>query len=383
MSSHSPDSDSASETFTRENYDGESSKTLTQTQESLFDFTAPKDPRANEIKPPPSPIPPPQHVEAIDSECEPVEDVDHVVDSLLKGIKLPETVEFEMMPPTVSSLQKIRDDHLFDHDVDLAQKADEIAITIQNLYKLKLKQQTQQETEESVRQRLKTAQTDLKSLERRCRRTIHRMKAKHQKDVEKMENRHKKEIEDFVEKFQKPQVIRKYAAASSQLRFLRTQNVNLMMLRRYDELRMNDRELKTLEKKELNEQFRQMSMSYDAQLQVLQDKQKLEKKRLVLANQVKEDELQAAATKEIAFAQNRVKGLEKMLEDIKDPEKLWNLKHRYQRTPQQRSLTTVKIPRPNVNQLSMNTLALPPLGDPRSQSQNGFRRRMQAPVTLC
>ena len=434
MTSSSSTSFSSSHSRRKEKDEG---KNLTQTQDSLFDFTAPKDPKANQGSRPISPIPGPpnkrekmsltdvdlEHInsgpkgrktkakdfndddrrrkkhhrsehkrqekqetnnEEEEQQPEVQQTPEQVAESLIKGTMSPELVETEIMPDVVTILQRTRDDHLFDHNVDLAQRADELSVEVKKVYRQNLKIQNQREAVQSIEARLKIAEMDLQSLEKRCRRTMHKMRAQHKKSIERMEERHANEIEEFVDKWQQPKTIKKYSAASSKLRFLRNQNINLMMLRRYDELKMNDKELKSLERIELNEQFRTMSMSYDAQLQVLQEKQKEEMDTLIKGNAVKEEELQAAADKEIYFAKNRVQALERMLVNSSDPDKLWNrYPFKNQKGATARSLAQVKIPRPQVNQLALNTLALPPLGDPRAQTQQGFRRRMQAPVFLC
>lgn len=314
------------------------------------------------------------------------ENIDTIVQDLLSGARDPQTVKDESLPDTIASLRKVRDDHLFDHDVDLAQRADELAMTLHNQQIYSYKKQFQKEVEANILSRLENAQNEYNKMQQHCNRTIRLLKQKHRKDMEQLEEKQINELNKFVADWQTDKVTRKYKSASSNLRNLRNQSINMIITRRFDDLRQNDKIVKNLEQQEINEQFRQMSMGYDFQLHQLEEKHRTEKEILSAVIERKEADLQATADKEIEKAINRIKTLQNSLNNTQDVEKVWNLHHRNKKTPPPKMATTVKIPKSvvmsKITQFQLNTLDLPHLGDPRANSQHGFRRRMQAPVKL-
>lgn len=314
------------------------------------------------------------------------ENIDEIVDDLISGARDPQTVSDESRPNVIAALRKVRDDHLFDHDVDLAQRADELAMTLQNLQTLAYKKQFQKEVEQNILTRLENAQNDYKKMQQHCNRTIRLLKQKHRKDMEQLEEKQINELNQFVADWQTDKVTRKYKSASSNLRNLRNQSINMIVLRRFDDLRQNDKIVKNLEQQEINEQFRQMSMGYDFQLHQLEEKHRTEKEILSAVIERKEAELKATVDREMQNHMNRISTLQNNLNSTQDVEKVWNLHHRNKKTPPPKTSTSVKIPKSlvmsKISQFSLNTLDLPHLGDPRANSQHGFKRRMQAPVKL-
>ena len=371
--------------------DSQRSQNQNNEGEGLFDFTAPKDPKTNPLPNQESSNQTQQAflVEIEEEEEKDIEqqkeDLDTVVKDLIKGARDPTTVSDESRPAVIASLQKIRDDHLFDHKVDLAQRAHELVTTLQNLNTLAYKQKLQREAEEIINNRLENAQNEFQKLQERCNRTMRLLKQKHRKDMEQLEERHINEMNEFVLKWQKPGTIRKYSSASSQLRNLRNQSIAMIVTRRFDDLRQTDKIVKSLEQQERNEQFRQMSMGYDFQFHQLEEKHKTEKSLLTSQIERKEAELKAAIDWEIKCATNRINSLQNSLIAAKDVDKVWNLHNRNKKAPTQKSLTTSNLSKTallnRVDQFSLNTVDLPPLGDPR-KTHHGFRRRMQAPVML-
>lgn len=306
------------------------------------------------------------------------EDINSIVNSLIEGSRDVSTVDCDLVPAVIGSLYQIRDNHLFDHDVDLAQKADELAADLIQFQKNEQKLMAQRQSEQTAQQRLQQAESEMKNLEERWERVINQKKQKHRKQMSTLEQRHFNEIDEFNAKWQTPKTIRQYSTASPKLRLLRSQNVNLLMARRYEELRKNDQEIAELENDEKNEQIRVMSVAYDDQLKQLQEKHRYEVEVMHTAQEIEISKLRVLADNQIDNIKKRIQSLERKVDFSKDPEKVWNLHHRHQNPIKQRSMTSVRISRANfvLNQHALNTLDLPPLGTGRRcVSQYGNRAK--------
>lgn len=306
------------------------------------------------------------------------DDIDTLVEKLLNGEET-SIVDDEMVPSCIMQLQQIRDEKLFSHEIDVAKRADQCVVELTQRHTKLIKQQAQQNRERSYQERLEIAEVDLKKLEQRIDRTRKYIQNRHKTQLEKLKERQSQEIDELYERWQSPVQTRKYSHCSAKLKSLRAQSVRLMSMRNYDDLAYNDKLIAQLEEQEALDNAREMQMELENQYKLLLTKQKNDIEALEIAYYMRESSLEKDAIFELETAKRRIKGLERAIEESKDPDKVWALYHRNDKPPQSRASTPVRIRRKPPAAKTLNSLQLPPLTDPRCQSR-GKARRAQTPL---
>ena len=323
--------------------------------------------------------PPKEHHKEEQQEEEPPHDgsPDGIAQWLMDGGNIYE-VSPDMMPDVISSLQTKRDDYLVQHEVDLCEQADQLAVSMKDRLQLEMKLQAQRDQADNYIGRLQNAQDNCSNLEISTKRTLQRIREKHAKEAEDLKQRQMDEENQLMERWQQPQIMRRFNRASPLLQAMRKQSTILLAQRNYKDLRENEKRVAALEERERNEQYRFMRMEYDEQVRLLREKHKAEVEVLKVAQEGREQTFLAAAAVDLDRAKKRVQTAELNLDNTADADKLWNLRFRYERPPTSRSLTGLQARKIIVEPHSITDLRLPPL-DPRKTT--GTRGTIMRPQT--
>ena len=331
------------------------------------------------VRPPPKE----QHKEEQQEE-EPPHDgsPDGIAQWLMDGGSIYE-VSPDMMPDVISSLQTKRDDYLVHHEVDLCEQADQLAVSMKDRLQLEMKLQAQRDQADNYIGRLQNAQDNCSNLEVTAKRTLQRIREKHAKEAEDLKQRQIEEENQLMERWQQPQIMRRFNRASPLLQAMRKQSTILLAQRNYKDLRENEKRVAVLEERERNEQYRFMRMEYDEQVRLLREKHKAEIEVLKVAQEGREQTFLAAAAVDLDRAKKRVQTAELNLDNTADADKLWNLRFRYERPPTSRSLTGLQARKIIVEPHSITDLRLPPLDPRKTTGPRGTIMRPQTTLHLA
>lgn len=311
----------------------------------------------------------PAENDQIEEEEEEEESMEQLVERLVNG-EPPEIVAAYMVPSVIPHVQKSRDEHLLDHDVEYCQKADIAIQKLRDYLQREMKLQAQQEITDNYAGRLQESQDNMSRVQSSINRTTRLLKTKHKEELAAMRERHRKEEDTFIEKWQSPQTMRRYNRGSPKLQAMKKQQQQLLAQREYKKLKEYDQQIKALEEHERDEQYRTMMMEYEAQHKLLKNKHKNEMEVLKTAQQGREQMLKAAGDIEMDRAMKRVAAAEMHVDGAANPDKVWQRHYRYERAPVSRSLTSVRMRKPAINQEEITSIKLPPLGDPRRRAKS-------------
>lgn len=307
---------------------------------------------------------PPREEHHEEEEHEHDESPDEIAQWLMDGGSI-SSVAPDKMPDVISSLQTMRDNYLIEHEVDLCEKADELIVAVRDRLQLEMKLQAQRDQADNFVGRLQNAQDNCSRLEVTTKRTLAKIREKHAKETEELKQRQMEEENELIERWQRPQILRRFNRASTLLQAMRKQSTILLAQRNYKDLRENEKRVAALEARERNEQYRFMRMEYDEQVRLLREKHRAETEVLRVAQEGREQTFLAAAAVDLDRAKKRVQAAEVNLDNTADADKLWNLRYRYERPPTSRSLTSMQARKIIVQPQAITDLRLPPLVDPR------------------
>lgn len=305
----------------------------------------------------------------LEEEEEEEESMEQLVDRLVNG-ENPEIIAAHLVPTVIPYVQKARDEHLIDHDVEYCQKADIAIQKLRDYLQREMKLQAQQDIAYNYAERLQESQDNLSRVQSSINRTTRLLKTKHKEELAAMRERHRKEENSFIEKWQSPQTMRRYNRGSPKLQAMKKQQQQLLAQREYKKLKECDQQVKALEEHERDEQYRIMMMEYEAQHKLLKNRHKNEIEVLRTAQQGREQTLKAAGDIEVDRAMKRVAAAEMHVDGSANAEKVWQRHYRYERAPVSRSLTPVRMRKPAINQEEITSIKLPPLGDPRRRAKS-------------
>ena len=311
---------------------------------------------------------PPREEHHEEEEPEHNESPDGIAQWLMDGGSV-SSVSPDKMPDVISSLQTMRDNYLIEHEVDLCEKADELIVAVRDRLQLEMKLQAQRDQADNFVGRLQNAQDNCSRLEVTTKRTLAKIREKHAKETEELKQRQMEEENELIERWQRPQILRRFNRASTLLQAMRKQSTILLAQRNYKDLRENEKRVAALEARERNEQYRFMRMEYDEQVRLLREKHRAETEVLRVAQEGREQTFLAAAAVDLDRAKKRVQAAEVNLDNTADADKLWNLRYRYERPPTSRSLTAMQARKIIVQPHAITDLRLPPLVDPRKTTR--------------
>jgi hypothetical protein len=312
---------------------------------------------------------------------QPPSPIDDAVNDLLMGIDAA-AVEPAILPSVITRLGAIRDGELHRANIDEAEYADQVMIRAEARLKVALRDAAQRDIEQKYTQRLDQAEEDLRLLTEHVHEMFARLQAGEDEEEERLRTRHRQEIDSFVRRWDSPSVLRRFTRASPTLQACRRQTATLYEQRRYDDLRANSVEIRHREQKERNDNYRNMAMTYEAQLLILEERHTKELEVLRVAREGREKTFLAAAAIDIEHASRRVAGLEVTVKGVANPDRVWNLHHRFDRKPVGPSPPPTRFAKTAVPPAEITTLQLPPLATRRRSSHRGSRRRSQIPVEV-
>jgi hypothetical protein len=321
----------------------------------------------------------------INIQIEPLFDPPSPLDDAVKSIldeADPATIDPDLLPSVITRLGSIRDAELHRGNFDEAEFADQHIERVDAQLKIHMRNAAQRDIEGKYSDRLDTAGQDLHTLKDHIQDMFSEVQAREDEEEERLRTRQREELDAFTRKWDKPTVLRRYTRASANLQACRRQMAVLYELRRYDDLRANSVEIRNREQMERNDRYRSMAMNYEEQLVLLEEKHAREIEVLRVAREGREKVFLAAAAVDIDHAEKRVSGLEVTVKGVADPDRVWNLHHRFDRKPIGPSPPPTRFSKTSLTAKTQTTLQLPPLADRWRTSQRGSRRRSQIPVVI-
>ncbi|OHT17452.1 hypothetical protein TRFO_12423 [Tritrichomonas foetus] len=286
-----------------------------------------------------------------------------LVKSIVKGQKSIDRVQPRYLSQLIDALKEDRDEKIARRKPDEAEVSDSYLVIARHLYNEHAKAQAQQQRESEMRERLAIALEDLEALKNQFALEEAEINSEQEAKVMELLDKQAKEDAEFRESWRTPRKLRIYNRTSNQLRSLRTQTILLLNARMYPEMRQVDRLAKKQEEIETIENYHTMNADYVTSHQNLERKHHEEMKVLINAQEVQFEQRQALAKIRLDIAQKRVNNLKKQYEDAQDPDKVWNLFHRNDRS---KAGTKKSQSRRAMEARNYATLSLPPLQGPKS-----------------
>jgi hypothetical protein len=223
-----------------------------------------------------------------------------------------------------------------------------------------LKNKARDTVQAELHRKLEEAQRDYDDLLAMIRHQEANMRETFELELQAMAERHDTELNALDCKWTSPERERKYNRTSSLLRILRSQAALLLKDHKYEESRFVDSRADGLERAETDEGHRRMEADYLYQLGVLEQRHDREADELLRRQSVRRGEYEAAKDFDVGVAQKRIENIQRQIDELTDPERVWALYHRYDTDPivtrdpgvlHKRALVAAEY----------TTLALPPL----------------------
>ncbi|OHS93915.1 hypothetical protein TRFO_39917 [Tritrichomonas foetus] len=269
----------------------------------------------------------------------------------------------ELRRPLLDELIDKKNEMLSNGSTNDAETVDNSIHVLKELMKDEAKTKAMNDRQTEINNRLNQARAELASLEETIERQEKNMRVQLQKQMIALEARHHEEIDNLTREWESPERARRYNRSSAQLRQLRTQAVLMFNSHRYDEMRIVEKIADRLQEDEAIAQHRQWENDFNMVLQKTLGRHQLEKDKVQKAHNVKIGEYEAAKNFDLSVARKRIQNLERELADASDSDKVWNL---YHRNDYPKSKKRAAVPKRSILVQEFNTLALPPLDEPRT-----------------
>ncbi|KAK8881720.1 hypothetical protein M9Y10_004480 [Tritrichomonas musculus] len=297
-------------------------------------------------------------------------ELDDLVLSVICGETPVEKVPPTQLPQLISGLKEARDERISRRKPDEAEVCDSYLLIARHAYNEHMKVVAQQTRSEKIRKRLEQAKEDLESLRDNIDLEEAKQASVNENQVMDLLDRQQADDDEFRKSWRSPQKLRIYNRTSNQLRSLKTQTILLLNARKYNEMRQVDRLAKKQEEIETEANYQQMNSEYIQSHQNLQRKHMDEMKTLIDSQETKNEQKKALAKIKMDIAQRRVDNLQAQYNELMDPNKVWNLYHRHDRS---KADTKKSATRKRLETRNYTTLALPPLQTPRSARTRSMR----------
>jgi hypothetical protein len=270
----------------------------------------------------------------------------------------PSIVPPEQISAVVKYLSRYRDSHIDSNDVDEAERSDKLVREIAKRKSDSTIHSLREDRDLRMAHLLEAAQHRLANLEQRYTARHQALLQANDNHLRQLADRHQRECDDFAISWSQPPRTRPYTRASNQLVNLRTQSILLMKARRYDDYRMAERALDTLEHTEAAERHWKMETEFGAQWKILEDKQNEELNRQKVSNESHLCAFTRARDRELFAARQRVLNLENEIKTLEESEKMRNNPHY---DPATVILQAKGAPRSAMDMKEICCLKLPPL----------------------
>jgi hypothetical protein len=233
-----------------------------------------------------------------------------------------------------------------------------------HLSRVKLSAQTARQTD--LFHRLSIARSALQTLRETIAVQESNISAEISEQLSELQARQQNEIAEFAAEWERNPKLRFYNRSSTLLRQLRVQANLLLNQHRYDEMNAVVRQADELEELETRENRRRLQQDYEDGLLKLQRKQIKERRAMERIQKEKKDRHEAAKIFDLNAAEQRIRNLETEIENARDPQKFWNLRHRFDlKILGGRPKGGGKTERCKVEGERFNVLSLPPLMEKR------------------
>ena len=294
--------------------------------------------------------------------------LDHYVSVAIAGGDI-SSCPSKLIPDLVSTLRARRDSEVASGRFNASEVSDLAFRRAQDLQDSRLKTDAQRRRCGAFKRRLKEAQRDYSDLVKRIAALEQTLQDQLAAEREQLTSRQAAEVEELTAEWDTPAKARRYNRSSNLLRQMRTQAILLLNSHRYEEMRVVERRADALQAREERQMQERMETDFENVMLALQEKHRAEIDVLNRAQAVRTQELRAASESELRVARNRIAKLENEIKGSTDSEKVWNLYHRNDVREKAGVATARGARRAGKRQFSMsdyNTLALPPLREPRS-----------------
>jgi hypothetical protein len=207
--------------------------------------------------------------------------------------------------------------------------ADAVYRHVKAMHIERLKLDAQKERQQELFKRLSDAKSELDALEQTVAIQSHNIDVEISEQISQLALKHESEIEDLARQWESEPKIRLYNRPSGFLRSLRVQANVLFDDHQYEALDSVTKQADIVEAKEVTENRRKQQQEYEDLLLVMQRHHTAERKELERMHEQKRAEHRAAEAFDARVIKNRIHNLKIELEAAADPEKLWNLRHRF------------------------------------------------------
>lgn len=296
------------------------------------------------------------------------------LDDLVLSVITGET-PIEKVPPSnllqlISGLREARDERISRRKPDEAEVCDSCLLRARHAYNEHVKSVAQKNKIKEIEDRLKVAKDDLENLRDQIDLEDAQQASTNENQVMDLLDRQQADDDEFRKTWRSQKKLRIYNRTSNQLRSLKTQTILLLNARKYSEMRQVDRLAKKQEEIETADNYQQYTSEYIQSHQNLERKHMEEMKTLIDAQETKNEQKRALAKMKLDIAQKRVDNLQAQYNELKDPDKVWNLYYRNERS---KAATKKSATRKRLETRNYATLALPPLQTPKSARSRSMR----------
>ena len=281
---------------------------------------------------------------------------------ILKGEQDPLKINPSHALPLINYLSDYREEKLEKNEVDEYEKSDFILTQIIDNYKQEIKMATQKRHHEEAIKKLQKVENDLTKLEKDSENQMRELQQQDRQMLQELKERQMKEVDDLIQKFNTPAVQRHYVQASANLRNIRAQTELLRKTKRFNELRVAERSCARQAKLEAKEAHRNMSIELSNQLALLQRKHNTEYEHHLIAIEDKESRLKILNDKKIAAVKRHRDNILIDINQLKQPNNVWNLHHRGEIITVSRNQASSRSARTRSSDPTLlSGLSLPPL----------------------
>jgi hypothetical protein len=267
-----------------------------------------------------------------------------------------------LIAETVVALQAEMEEALLQGSIAKAREIQE-AIERGKAFQLELlKKQEQEATLNEMRERRSRTVRSLENFERALKSQEERVDRHIASYVETKKQRQVRELDDFVKHWQSEAVRRRYNRTSVELRNLRKQEKVLCALRRLGDAEQVNKIAAQRERVEVDAAYRAMTKDYVEMRGRLEDKQEEQRSVIADAAKRKKEVFECMSDRMRKPWAARMKKLDMEEESARDPQRLWNRKHRFEGDPIEQCLGVSPVksalpqlspPRPLGNRVSV------------------------------
>jgi hypothetical protein len=298
----------------------------------------------------------------------------------LNGVDI-SAIDSESLARLVKTLKSERDQKITEGEdcegVDVAYRS------VKAMHVQRLKLDAQAERRADLGKRLSAAKAELAALRETVAIQARNIEAELAEQADDLEWRHEQEIEALALEWESEPKMRLYNRPSGFLQTLRNQAKLLLNTRRYDEMDACVKQADGVEAKETVENRRKQRADYEDAVLVMQRRHVAEKALLKTMQANKRAEHRAAEAFDVRVLKQRMRNLEIELEASNDPDRLWNLRHRFDAKvlgKRPKVVPGVSIGKRPFRIEDCNTMNLPPLVEPRRGRKDappGSSRRLR------